>query len=132
MLAKGLVILSSVAFAVTGLGYLVAPGTMLTVVGIESAATSDFLIRTEGVALLAGAGFLWAVRDGTPTQLRLVLLSIAFYCIVGALVDLAAFDRGVVGVASVPSGIVRIGVGGVCLVAAWRVSRARWRRIGGK
>ena len=123
-LAKGLVTLSAIAFAVTGLGYLVAPGTILSVVGIESAATSDFLIRTEGVALLAGAGFLWAVREGTPAQFRLVLVSIAFYCIVGALVDLAAFDHGIVGVASVPSGIVRIGIGGVCLIAAWRVSRA--------
>lgn len=122
-LARGLVIFSAIAFAVTGLGYLVVPGTMLSVVSIESAPTSDFLIRTEGVALLAGAGFLWAVRGGTPAQLRLVLLSLAFYCIVGALVDLTAFGHGIVGVASVPSGIARIGIGGACLVAAWRVSR---------
>ncbi len=123
-LAKGLVTLSAIAFAVTGLGYLVAPGTMLSVVGIESAATSDFLIRTEGVALIAGAGFLWAVREGTPTQFRLVLLSLAFYYFVGTLIDLTAFDHGVVGTASVPSGVARVAVGSACLVAVWRASRA--------
>ena len=120
-LASGLVRLSSVAFAVTGLGYVLAPGMMLSVVGVASAATSDFLLRTEGVALLCGAGVLWAARDARPPQMRVVLVSLAVYCILGSLVDLAAFAQGIVGIASVPSAAVRIVLGGACLFAAARL-----------
>ena len=53
-LARSLLLLSAVVFAVTAIGYLVVPGVMLSVVGVASNGTADFLIRTEGVALLAG------------------------------------------------------------------------------
>jgi hypothetical protein len=45
-------------FAATGLGYILVPALMLSVVGIESATTAQFLLRTEGVALLCTAGFI--------------------------------------------------------------------------
>jgi len=121
-LQSGLVLLSSVLFAVTGLGYVIAPGMMLSVVGVASAATSDFLLRTEGVALLCGAGVLWAARDARPAAMRVALLSLAVYYILGSLLDLAAFAQGIVGVASVPSAIVRIALGGACLLAAARLT----------
>jgi hypothetical protein len=54
-LASLLLRLSSVVFAVTELAYLLVPGLALSVVGIPSAQTSDFLPRTEGVALSASA-----------------------------------------------------------------------------
>lgn len=115
-LSRGLLIFSAGAFGAIGVAYLVAPGAMLAVVGIASEPTKDFLMRTEGVALLTGAGLLWAVRDGAPSQLRLVLLVLAGYFVLGSLVDLAAFSQGIVGAAAVPSAVIRIAVGVVC---AW-------------
>ena len=93
---------------------------MLSIVGIPAAPTTDFLMRTEGVALLTGAGLLWAVRDGSSPQRQIALASLAAYYIVGSLVDLAAFNDGIVGTASVPSAVIRIAVGVLCAVAAWR------------
>lgn len=119
-LSTGLIRVSAVTFAVIGLGYLVAPSAMLSIVGIGAAPATDFLMRTEGVALLTGAGFLWAVREGTGGQRRVVLASLAAYYVVGSLVDLAAFSDNIVGAASVPSAVIRIAVGVLCAVAAWR------------
>ena len=87
-LSTVLIRVSAVIFALIGLGYLVAPSAMLSIVGIGAAPTTDFLMRTEGVALLTGAGLLWAVRTGTSPQRRIALASLAGYYIVGALVDL--------------------------------------------
>jgi hypothetical protein len=121
-LSTGLIRLSAVLFAGIGLGYLIAPSAMLSIVGISAAPTTDFLMRTEGVALLTGAGFLWAVRAGASPQRRIALASLAAYYVVGSLVDLAAFNDNTVGTASVPSAVIRIGVGVLCGVAAWRDS----------
>jgi hypothetical protein len=123
-LATTLVRASAIIFAVVGLGYLLMPAVMLSIVGIGSAPTTDFLMRTEGVTLLAGAAFLWAVRDGRPDQLRLALAGLAGYYILGSIVDLAAFTEDIVGAASVPSAAIRIAVGVACVVAALRVPGA--------
>ena len=122
-LATGLIRASALLFAAIGLGYLVAPAVMLSIVGINASPTTDFLMRTEGVALLTGAGFLVAVGTGGSRQMRLVLFSLAAYYIVGSLVDLAAFNSNVVGPASAPSAAIRIAVGVLCAVAAWRAAR---------
>jgi hypothetical protein len=119
-LSTALIRVSAILFAVIGLGYLVAPSAMLSIVGIDAEPTSDFLMRTEGVALLTGAGFLWAVRAGTSGQRQVVLLSLAGYYVVGSLVDLAAFNDNIVGPASLPSAVIRIAVGAGCAAAAWR------------
>ena len=119
-LSTGLIRASAVIFAVIGLGYLVVPSAMLSIVGISAVPTTDFLMRTEGVALLTGAGFLWAVREGTGGQRRVALASLAAYYVVGSLVDLAAFNGNIVGAAAVPSAVIRIAVGVLCAVAAWR------------
>jgi hypothetical protein len=119
-LSTGLIRISATIFAVIGLGNLVAPSAMLSIVGISAAPTTDFLMRTEGVALLTGAGFLWAVRAGTSSQRQVALASLAAYYVVGSLVDLAAFNDGIVGTASVPSAVIRIAIGVLCAVAAWR------------
>ena len=119
-LSTGLIRVSAVIFAVIGLGYLVVPSAMLSIVGISAVPTTDFLMRTEGVALLTGAGFLWAVREGTGGQRRVALASLAAYYVVGSLVDLAAFNSNIVGAAAVPSAVIRIAVGVLCVVAAWR------------
>ena len=96
----------------------------MSVVGIPSAASSDFLLRTEGVALLCGAGVLWATCDARPSGMRLALVSLAVYFVLGSAVDLAAFAQGVVGSASVPSAAARMILGGACLFAAARLTRA--------
>ena len=44
----------------------------------------------------------------------------AAYYVVGSLVDLAAFNNNIVGTASVPSAVIRIAVGVLCAVTAWR------------
>jgi len=120
-LARRLVLLCAAIFGATGLLYLVAPGAMLAVTGATSSATTDFLLRTEGVALLCGAGVLWAVHDGTARQLRLALVALSGYLVLGSFVDLAALTGGVVGTAAVPSATVRIVLGGVCVFAATRL-----------
>jgi len=119
-LSTGLIRVSAVIFAVIGLGYLVVPTAMLSIVGISAVPTTDFLMRTEGVALLTGAGFLWAVREGTGGQRRVALAALAAYYVVGSLVDLAAFNSNIVGAAAVPSAVIRIAIGVLCAVAAWR------------
>lgn len=120
-LARLLVLISTAAFVVTGLAYLLVPGVTLSIVGIESAATTDFLIRTEGVALLTVAGLLFAVRDGSTSVMRVAMPVLAFYFIVGSLVDLVAFGQGTVGNTSVPSAAARVGLGVVCLYAVTRL-----------
>ena len=123
-LAGSLLLLSAVVFAVSAIGYLVLPGVMLSVVGVASNGTSDVLIRTEGVALLAGAVFLWAARSGPPGLIRVVLAGLGVYYVLGSLVDLAAFGQGLVGPVSVPSAAVRILLGVLCFVAVARVTAA--------
>jgi hypothetical protein len=49
---------------------------------------------------------------------RLALTSLAAYYVVGSLVDLAAFNGNIVGIAAVPSAVLRIAVGVLCAVAA--------------
>jgi hypothetical protein len=120
-LARLLVLISMAAFVVTGLAYLLVPGVTLSIVGIESAATTDFLIRTEGVALLTVAGLLFAVRDGSTSVMRVAMPVLAFYFIVGSLVDLVAFGQETVGNTSVPSAAARTGLGVVCLYAVTRL-----------
>jgi hypothetical protein len=118
--ARVLLLISVVAFAVTGVGYLVVPGTMLSVVGITSVATTDFLIRTEGVALVTAAVLIWSVREAPPGTVRMALLGLTFYYVVGSIVDLGAFASAIVGPASVPSALVRIVLGLGCAYAATR------------
>ena len=122
-LAFRLLRLSSVVFAVTGLAYLLVPGLALSVVGVPSAQTSDFLLRTEGIALLCGSGVLWATSDARPRGMSLALGSLAVYYVLGSAVDLVAFAQGVVGPVSVPSAVVRIVLGGACILTAARLTR---------
>ena len=86
--------------------------------------TSDFLDADRGVALLAGAGFLWALRAGTAHQTRIALVALAGYYVIGSLVDLGAFRPGIVGAASMPSAVVRVAIGVLCVVAALRLREA--------
>ena len=122
-LALGLLVLSAVVFAVTGMVYLFVPGLALSVVGIEPGATTDFLLRTEGVALLTGAAFLAALATRPTSSLWLALVALGGYYVLGSLIDLQAFADDVVGPASVPSAMVRIGLGMLAFGAALRIRK---------
>ena len=121
-LPKALITLSAAVFALIGLAYMIAPALMLSVVAIDSTPTSAFLLRTIGVALLCAGGFLWAVRDSSGRQLRLVLTALGGYYVLSSVVDLSAYSESVVGMAAVPSVIIRFAVGGICLIVATRLT----------
>jgi hypothetical protein len=126
VLARGLLTLSSIVFGATGVAYLAVPGLALDIVGIESSPTSDFLLRTEGLPLLFAAAIVWAFRHGGTRQQGVILVALAGYYILSAVIDLAAFAEGIVGAASLPSALVRIAIGAMCVLAAWtgrRLSR---------
>ncbi len=123
-LARTLLQLSSVVFAVVGIGYLAVPGAMLSIVGIRSDATTDFLLRTEGVAMLAAAGIIWASTHLSAAPKRLVLVSLAGYYLLGSVVDLAALWQGIVGAASMPSAGARLVLAALCIGAAVKLPRA--------
>ena len=120
-LARALLVVSAVVFAITGPAYVFVPELAFAVVGIESGATTDFLLRTEGVALLAAGGFLAVLAARPSSYTWIALLALGGYYVVGSLVDLQAFAEGVVGPALVPSAVARITLGVFAGIAAWRV-----------
>ena len=117
-LVRGLLIVSAVVLAVTGAAYLVVPDAALAIVGVDADATNAFLLRTEGVALLAMAGLVTATIGASRRTVKTALVALAGYLVVGSLVDLAAFAQSTVGPASVPSAAIRIALGIVCLWSA--------------
>ena len=119
-MARGLVLISVVAFAVSGVLMVIVPGAMLNVVDVAIDSNTKFLLRTEGIALLFGAVILWAVRDARPPAMRIALLGLAGYYILSATVDLAAYSDQTVGTTALPSAAIRIVLGLLCLVAIGR------------
>jgi hypothetical protein len=73
-----------------------------------------FLIRTLAAALLALSPGAWAARrrDATSGQ-RSVLIGLAAYMFASSLVDLYGFLSQIVGVAAVPSIVLRVILGAV-------------------
>jgi hypothetical protein len=110
-LVVGLVVILLVASA---LGYLLVPAAMLRIVGIQSNPQLTFLVRTIAAALLALSPGAWAARrrDHTSAQ-RSVLIGLAAYMFLSSLVDLHGFIDQLVGVAAVPSIILRVILGAV-------------------
>jgi len=110
-LVVGLVVILLVASA---LGYLLVPSAMLGIVGMESDPQVMFLVRTLAAALLALSPGAWAARrrEHTSAQ-RSVLVGLAAYMFASSLVDLYGFLNQLVGVAAVPSIILRVLLGAV-------------------
>ena len=126
-LARALVAISAAVFAATGIAYVLVPGAALAIVGIQSVATTEFLLRTEGLVFLAGAGFLTTLA-ARPTRFSwAALATLGGYYTVSSIVDLQARADGIVGPASIPSAAARVALGLVCLVVAFR----EWRSRGG-
>jgi hypothetical protein len=105
-LVVGLVVILLVASV---LGYLLVPAAMLRIVGIQSNPQMTFLVRTLAAALLALSPGAWAARrrDGTAAQ-RSGLIGLAAYMFARSLVDLYGFLNQIVGVAAVPSIVLRV------------------------
>jgi hypothetical protein len=110
-LVVGLVVILLVASA---LGYLLVPSAMLGIVGLQSNPQVTFLVRTLAAALLALSPGAWAARrrDHTSAQ-RSVLIGLAGYMFASSLLDLYGFVNQLVGVAAVPSIILRVILGAV-------------------
>jgi hypothetical protein len=115
-LVVGLVVILLVASA---LGYLLVPSAMLGIVGMESDPQVKFLVRTLAAALLALSPGAWAARrrEHTSAQ-RSVLVGLAAYMFASSLVDLYGFLNQLVGVAAVPSIILRVLLG---VVLVWLI-----------
>ena len=76
---------------------------------------------------------MWAVRHGGTRQQRVILVALAGYYTLSSVIDLLAFAEGIVGSASMPSALVRIAIGVMCVAAAWPVRRAsRELPVGGE
>jgi hypothetical protein len=65
--------------------------------------------------------FLLAVPLDAGWRTGVALLAIAFYMVIGSVVDVRAYLDSLVGAASLPSAAVRIAVGVVAIVAAVRL-----------
>jgi hypothetical protein len=122
-LTKTLLWLAAVALVATGIVYVAVPGAALGIVGIAASPTTEFLLRTQGVALIAAGVLLVLIPAARSWRTRFALLAVAGYLIVGSVVDLRAYLDGVVGAAALPSAVIRIAAGALCVLAA--VARAR-------
>ena len=122
-LTKTLLWLAAVALVAAGIAYVTIPGAALGIVGIAASPTSEFLLRTQGVALVAAGALLALIPPARSWRTRFALLAVAGYLIVGSVVDVRAYLDGVVGAAAVPSAVIRIAAGALCVLAA--VARAR-------
>lgn len=115
-LFEGIVILVALLFLFSAIGYLLFPAFMLSIVGISSNATTDFLIRTLAAALLALIPSAWSTRKrGNAMLYPSVILGLALYMFLSSIVDLHAFLNNIVNNAAVPSIIFRILLGIVLL-----------------
>jgi hypothetical protein len=121
--ARALLWLAAIALGVTGVAYLVVPAAALSIVGIEATATSEFLLRTQGVPLLACGLLLIAISTRGPGIVGIGLFVVAGYLLVSSVIDLAAFISGIVGLASIPSAAIRIVAAVACVLVARRARR---------
>ena len=105
-LVVGLVVILLVASAP---GYLLVPSAMLGLVGMDPTPQVTFLVRTLAAALLALSPGAWAARrqDHTSAQ-RGVLIGLAGYMFASSLVDLYGLINHIVGIASLPSIVLRV------------------------
>ncbi len=122
-LTRTLLWLAAVALVAVGIAYVVVPGAALGIVAIEATPTTEFLLRTQGVALVAAGAFLLLIPSTRSWRTRSALLAVAGYLIAGSVVDVRAYLDGIVGSAALPSAVIRIAAGALCILAA--IARAR-------
>ena len=122
-LARLMLAVGAVLFVATGVMYVVIPTVALDILNIQSTATSEYLLRTHGIALLFGGLLLLvAIAGRMPAA---VLLALAAYLVGTSVVDVVAFVQGIAGPATVPEAITRTGLGVLCGAVALRRNPAR-------
>ncbi len=122
-LVRLMIAVGAVLFVATGALYVVVPTVALDILNIQSTATSEYLLRTHGIALLfGGLLLLLAIAGRMPA---VVLLALAAYLIGTSVVDVVAFVQGIAGPATLPEAITRTGLGVLCGAVAVRRNPAR-------
>lgn len=98
--------------AVSAVGFLFFPASMLAVVNIPSTPQLEFLARSIGAVQAALLPGLWASRKfpASPVS-RAVLLGVAGYLFLSSAVDFLAYVQGLVNSVSIPSMIFRTVLG---------------------
>jgi hypothetical protein len=77
-----------------GIGFVLAPGQVLTNYGIENSPTVALMSRLFGGTLLAIAVILWSARDFSETAIRPVLIGLCVADVVNLVVALMAISAG--------------------------------------
>jgi hypothetical protein len=110
------VIFVVVLLAASAIGYVFFPSAMLSVVGIESNAQIEFLVRALAAALTAMIPSVWGVRNKeNPSLYKNVMVGIAIYMFFSSAVDLHAYLTHLVNSASIPSIFFRVALSGLFL-----------------
>jgi hypothetical protein len=114
---KNVITFTALLMALSAIGLLFFPSNMLAVVGITSNEQMDFLLRTAGVGVASLVPGAWAVRNFTTSPVsRAVLIGVIGYLFLSSVVDLYAYMRSIVSMASIPSIAFRVVLGAVILL----------------
>jgi hypothetical protein len=113
---KNVITFTALLIALSALGFLLFPSSMLAVLGIVSNEQLDFLLRTTGAAVSSLVPGVWAARTSTTSPVsRAVLAGLIGYLFLSSVVDFCAYIQSIVNTPSIPSIAFRIVLGAVIL-----------------
>ena len=97
MKLSALMIVNAIVAAVFGIGFVLAPGQVMSLYSSEAGATLDLMCQLFGAALIAFAALSWVARNVPDSEARRAIV-LAFFVgdIVGCVVALLAQLRDVV------------------------------------
>ena len=97
MKLSALMIVNAIVAAVFGLGFVLAPGQVMSLYSSEAGATLDLMCQLFGAALIGFAALSWVARNAPDSEARRAIV-LAFFVgdLVGCVVALLAQLRGVV------------------------------------
>ena len=126
MLLKNIVTFTALLMALSAIGLLFFPSSMLAVVGIVGNAQMDFLLRSAGVGVASLVPGAWAARTATASPVsRAVLVGLVGYLFLSSAVDFLAYTQAIVNTASIPSIAFRVLLGAVILWLMRKQTTAR-------
>jgi hypothetical protein len=97
MKLSALMIVNAIVAAVFGVGFVLAPGPVMSLYSSEAGATLDLMCQLFGAALIGFAALSWVARNAPDSEARRAIV-LAFFVadLVGCVVALIAQFRGVV------------------------------------
>lgn len=109
-----------ILFMVSAAGYIIAPSTMLSVVGIQGTQQNSFLVQTLSAALISFIPIVYAVTQNksTTNYRKYILISISAYMLLSSIVDTYGFVTLVVNSVSIPSIVIRLFLGGIVFLGS--------------